>query len=336
MNVWIPRQPAALPGPQVEGRESLFIIHFWSPAEPDTRAALGRLAQLHRRFASRRVSIIAVTNDDAEPVAALAHRLELPFTLATDDDNNTSEAWLGDEPAFPYSFLVDAGGRVIWMGSSTAELAQLVGEALDGAYNLAAARQRAAAEQKISEITGTLEGVQAAGDLRAALRVADRIIAVDPTRIESYTFKRSLAVQYGRPADVAAADEAMRAALWGSAAGLEALLDAQWSERSIARRDPALRLRCARRLVDLTRRQDPFALHELARVEHEVGHVSEAVRAMERACELIAVDAEGEFKERLEYLRKVHSAGATLVPASRPADAPATRPAASAPAADGA
>src|SRR5215470_11823394 len=63
---WIPRQPPALPGPQVEGREAIFVVHFWAAHDGASRHNMPYLAQMHADLAKRHVVIIALSNEDAE------------------------------------------------------------------------------------------------------------------------------------------------------------------------------------------------------------------------------------------------------------------------------
>ena len=80
-------------------------------------------------------------------------------------------------------------------------------------------------------------------------------------------------------------------------------------------------LRCAERIVDLTKRENPFALAELAKIQHELGRHDAAIESQSHAAELIKFDPEDEFATLLEYYRRIKEAASTPA-ASAPASAP--------------
>src|SRR5262245_57989476 len=111
---WIPSRPPGMPGPQVEGRENIFVVHFWAGHDAASRHAMPYLAQLHSDLVKRHVVVIALSNEDSEELAGLAERLKLPYWIAADSENQTTESWLGEVTAFPWTYVVDTSGRIIW------------------------------------------------------------------------------------------------------------------------------------------------------------------------------------------------------------------------------
>lgn len=323
---WATHRPKSLPGPQTDGNEHIFVVYFWSMRDEVSRQAIPFLAQLQATYANDRVAVIALSNEDLNDLTnGVSRPAEIPYAVAADAENQTTEAWLADVSGFPWAFVLDRSGRILWSGDRLWDLRDAVAGAVKGSYTLAAARKKIDAGRNIENLTGALNDAMGNGDMEAVLRVADRIIDADPSRSESYGMKRSLLKRLGKTEKMPALNGAMRRAMWDSAAGLAELIDWQWAETDLKHRDPALMRRCAERLVELTDRKDPFAWSMLARVLHELGLHDDAIAAQSLAADYIKWDPEKSFAAMLDYYRRVKRAAGEA--ASRPTGSrPASRP----------
>lgn len=324
---WITKRPPAMPGPQTDGAEHLFVVHFWSMRDEHSRGWMPHLAQLHKEFAAQRVAIIAISNEDPDDLTNYMSQWKepLPYAVAADDENHSSETWLAEVAAFPWTFVLDRAGKVIWSGDSMWQLRDILADAVEGKYTLTTARKRVDAVKKIEQLNSAMKDAMENGDIEAVQRIADRIIAADPARIEGYTMKRALLRRLARRErgdesslrEMSKMFEAMRAASWDSSAGLAELIEWQASEPDVRLRDPALVLRCVRRLAELTRGKDPFALEKLARAQYELGWHAEAIASQRAAARLIAWDPDGQFEATLAYYERVQRTASQA--SSRPA-----------------
>jgi tetratricopeptide (TPR) repeat protein len=332
---WIPKKPPVLPGPQVDGEEHIFVINFWSAWDENSRAHQAMFAQIAARFADDRVTVMCLSNDDASELSqfAAAHKGMTQY-FGCDGENTTTERWLVGVEQFPWSFVIARDGRIAWAGQSIWALRAAVQQLVENRYDLGAARSRSGELVGVEPLQMAVAQAMRQRDLDEALRLSDKIIALDPLRLDGYEFKRLLIIRFkdlddDEAARMAALYEQMRAAFWNEPTGLHELVEWNWQDRTMAMRDPAVMVRCAQRMVDLSGGSDPFALAELARVRFELGQLDAAIAAQEKAVELIRVDLDGEMAQTLAYYQRVKQAAAAHAAAEAaapPASAPASAP----------
>ncbi|MEE8169606.1 MAG: hypothetical protein V3T70_03580 [Phycisphaerae bacterium] len=314
---WITPPPRAVPGMRLGLERPVIVVHFWSTMDDAGLEQAPMLAQLMVAHPDDLV-VIAVSNDDPGRLERFtSSEFPFPYYVARDADGDSTDAWLYDVDPFPWSFVIDRRGRIIWMGESGWALREIVGRVIAGTYDFAAARRGVENEQKIEQLEGELRKALQRGDEEALVAAADRIIAVDPTRIDGYDVKRLVLQRIAAPQhERRAFFETMRDAMRDSPAGLQRMLVWMWRNPSQAEREPDLMLQCAERMVALSGGEDPFALLELARIRHELGHLDAAVRQQAAAVAKIRMDLNGEFAAKLAYYRRLQEAARQRPPAA--------------------
>ena len=135
-----------------DGRKPVLVIEFWMPDCPHCRDSVPLLNDLQKRFDDR-VAVIGITDAGPEAASAFVADAEEPvgYRIALDNEGSTERAFMEGfgVQGVPHAFVVDRRGRIIWQGHPLDGLDRAVEEVVAGTYDLAARRQRAAAETLI-------------------------------------------------------------------------------------------------------------------------------------------------------------------------------------------
>lgn len=315
VGAWINGRPPALPGSAIDGQERAFLVYFGSPAEDAWLDDVARLAQIHAAFTARGVVVLVVSNDEPHVLAGFAQGPpRVPLIIGHDSDNSTTEAWMAGIDEFPWTCVIDRGGRLAWAGKSIWEARDAIADIVADKLDAAAIRKAVETAKQIEMLDGMMANARRQGDPKTVLNLLDKVIAADPTRADSYEQKRRWLIRLGRIEALTEVNEAMRAACWDRPAALHALLESQWRSPQPTARDLRLMARCACRLVELTDGDDPFAWAELARVRGELGQFDAAIDAQQRAVDLIKLDIDEAMSQSLEYYRRLKAAAAEIDP----------------------
>lgn len=102
------------------------VLNFWSTSCVPCIQEMPVFSQMHRKYESRGLQIIAVAlpMDDSRQVANLAVKGKWPFKVAYDADGSLTREWGKNSPihAIPRTFIINRQGRVVddFTGSVTA------------------------------------------------------------------------------------------------------------------------------------------------------------------------------------------------------------------------
>ena len=146
---WIRGQPIATFEP---GRA--YVVEFWASWCGPCNAVMPHLSSLQKKYKDR-LTVVGINvresegaTADLQHVAAFVKKkgAKMDYTVAMDDParNTVFDAWMtaGGLYGIPAACVVDATGRVVWMGySDDDKLAVAVKQALDGNSDLAVARE---------------------------------------------------------------------------------------------------------------------------------------------------------------------------------------------------
>lgn len=91
------------------------LVNFWATDCPSCIAEIPHLIELHRQYAHRGLSIIAVAMyyDPPNHVLTLAKDQQLPYAVALDPEQTLAKAF-GNVQLTPTSFLLNGDGNIVW------------------------------------------------------------------------------------------------------------------------------------------------------------------------------------------------------------------------------
>jgi thiol-disulfide isomerase/thioredoxin len=145
---WVKGKPvdlAALKGKQI------VVVEFWATWCGPCRTSIPHLTEMQHQF--KDVVFIGVTDEESATVKKFVEKMgeKMDYTVARDEDGKTSAGYM---EAFgirgiPHAFIVDKESRIVWHGHPMAGLDKAIEEVLAGKLDIAKAKQRDAARQKL-------------------------------------------------------------------------------------------------------------------------------------------------------------------------------------------
>jgi len=304
-------------------RGTTYVVVFWAPWDIDSQRSLPLLAELQKRHAGQRVSVVAVVlTDRPEIVPALGYvqrnKAALPFLVATDVLDKTKSTWdavVGTR--MPLAVIVDRSGRIAWAGHPLNGLDQALAAVV--ADDKAALEKVLTTRRDVSDRMNPLvrdlqKYVGTDGMEKRCCELVDGLLAIDSRLAAPW-----LRVKYDGLRKLGQADEA---AAWGRRLASELLHDdavllndLAWSivdpQARVAQPDIELAALAAERSNELTGGQDSAILDTLARVRWLQGQHDQAVTLQGKAIELAwtADMRKGLQKTLTEYTKPAAPAG---------------------------
>lgn len=131
------------------------VVEFWATWCGPCRVSIPHLTELQKKYASRGVTIVGVSDETSATVKSFVSGLgeKMDYTVAVDRDRRTSEAFMGayDVNGIPHAFVVDKEGRIAWHGHPMYGLERVLEQLASNTFDLAAERKREGAQRKIME-----------------------------------------------------------------------------------------------------------------------------------------------------------------------------------------
>lgn len=162
------------------------VLSFWRATSQPSIRSLDMLVRIGREFAGRGVRIITVAvpgKGGIDPIEKALAKLESPLPVAVDEDGRcfTTFVLASGDKRIPKSFVIDKKGRIAWIGHPK-DLERGIRAALRGETDAAYAK-------RLRELQAELGQATAAGDHEAIVALADRLLEIDRTRREAWTWK---------------------------------------------------------------------------------------------------------------------------------------------------
>ncbi len=131
------------------------VIEFWATWCGPCRVSIPHLTELQKKYASRGVAIIGVSDETSATVKSFVGSMgeKMDYTVAVDRDRRTSEAFMGTYGVngIPHAFVIDKEGRVAWHGHPMYGLERVLDQLASNTFDMAAERKREGAQRKIME-----------------------------------------------------------------------------------------------------------------------------------------------------------------------------------------
>jgi thiol-disulfide isomerase/thioredoxin len=296
----------------------VYAVEFWSTTAPPCRKTAPILSELQGVFKDKKLTIIGVSVGEPggrPDVEAYVKRMgpQMAYTVAYDGDGRAAQAYLqaSGQDSLPVAFVIDADGRVAWIGHPLDRLDRVLTQVLAGTFDLTKARvaqvRRTAAETRTRPLIAELESRFVAGDNDKALETMDQLAAVDPPITGDWAVNK-FAFLLLQKKDTTKAYAYAAAALDGVVKNnADALKAMSWmiiDEAGIEPRDRVLALKLARRADELTTHTDASVLDTLARALFETGDATEAVKTQSLAVEAAIIPSQKrEMEQRLRLYR---------------------------------
>lgn len=296
------------------GEDGITVILFWATWSLEGTAGFELVSYLSEFAYDERVSYITIT---PEPIGRIDAYLErrhedendpvVPVTCDPELRTVASHMWAAGEGLLPTVFIIDAQGRLAWLGDPRDGLETVLDQMLHDSWDLDVhrrartllleARQAQASGDRGAFLLAIVEMSRLSEVYASQGLLAVSILAREDGRAEAaWKLGRFLVERYPRRADV-----------------MRSLAMFILDHRGLAGRDLGLALDAARAAVDHTPQADPIMLHTLARAYYANGEYGQAVEwqelALESAKERGDLQLQAKFGRILaQYRRKAGSA----------------------------
>ncbi|MHC5114778.1 MAG: redoxin domain-containing protein [Planctomycetota bacterium] len=164
-----------------DGERRIVVLEFWSTTCGPCIASIPELSALRRQYDPRGVRVVAVTRPEVGNTKAIVERFvqrrgdEMDYAVAFDAEQTVYRAYMdaAGEIGVPTAFIIDADGRIAWIGHPRASMERVIERVLAGTLDDADARDM----RRVDEVT---THASRTGDWEALARYAVRRIEVDP------------------------------------------------------------------------------------------------------------------------------------------------------------
>ncbi|NLN93609.1 MAG: TlpA family protein disulfide reductase [Candidatus Hydrogenedens sp.] len=138
--------------------DTLYIIEFWATWCPPCRMSIPELNSLQEKYASKKVTIVGITQEEVNTVEDFLKEQPMHYTLARDKESLTWKAYAESSGVngIPYAFIVK-NGRLWWLGSPFDDMEAVIKRILSDGYSLEDARNEVQHAQIREEMAQLLE-----------------------------------------------------------------------------------------------------------------------------------------------------------------------------------
>jgi thiol-disulfide isomerase/thioredoxin len=303
---WITEKPPALPGDK-GADQHVFLVEFWATWCPPCLKSIPHLAELQKKHRKAGLLILGISNEEPATIKGfIKSKMKMPYFVGQDDDMKTTSVWTDDIQTIPHAFLVNKSGAVVWNGNplDMDVMDKVIEQVLAGKYDLEAAKNTAATEEKFKTLLMELNAARATHDEKEIFKVLDRMIALRPHELHPYLIKRESLREFNREGEIAEMEAKIEAAFRDDASSLRFLVQIE-QNKDLTERNPGLMLRCVVRANELAQGRDPDTLAALAYVQCELGMVDAAIQSQTQAVALGAKDTLPQYKKTLDYYKAV-------------------------------
>ncbi len=130
---WVKGDPVTIaPG-------NVYVVEFWATWCPPCRDSIPHLTELQAKYGDR-VVFVGVSNEDVATVKPFVANLgdQMAYTVAVDTAGKVGNGYMTafGQRGIPTAFIVDAEGRVVWLGHPMGDLETVLDRVLAGTYTI--------------------------------------------------------------------------------------------------------------------------------------------------------------------------------------------------------
>ncbi|NLZ04698.1 MAG: TlpA family protein disulfide reductase [Phycisphaerae bacterium] len=131
---WIKGSPVTIaPG-------KVYVVEFWATWCPPCRKSIPHLTELAKKYADR-VVFVGVSNEDVATVKPFVADQgdQMAYNVAVDIAGKVVDGYMTafGQGGIPTAFVVDAAGKVVWLGHPMDNLGDVLDKVLAGTYTTA-------------------------------------------------------------------------------------------------------------------------------------------------------------------------------------------------------
>ena len=270
--------------------EKILVIHFFTTFDADCKKAMPELTKLLDEHKDK-IEMVGIISEHADTVKEFLAENEVNYRVAIDEYDNTKAVYLKGIFKLPHAFVVNKEGKVAWQGNPTAGMDRVVGEIIEGTYDL----------EKVLEINKRFAALvkvlnKRPPDQDKIAEAAEKLLELEPAHEVALQVRYSIFQQkddvegYGKfirkMLDVATKSED-HGALNNLAWRLVTHGNFKWRDTEVA-------LAAAKKAVEFSEGKESGIVDTYARVLFELGLLEEAITQQKKA--IAATEDEDEKK----------------------------------------
>ncbi|UCH83490.1 MAG: redoxin family protein [Candidatus Latescibacterota bacterium] len=303
-------------------RGHVYVVDFWATWCKPCVASIPHIAGLSKKYQGKATVIgMNIWQPDPAEVEPFVKNMgdKMPYAVATDvvaegaeaDTGKMAVAWMNaaGQRGIPAVFIVDANGKVAWIGhpgEMDEPLEKIVNDTWDLDTYAKTHREKMVLVAKAAPIEDRLFAASGAEKWEEAIAACDELIALDPdgySQAAMFKFQMLLLKVGDTGRAYAYARDAMESSVGKDAWVLNGMA---WyivdPDAELAERDLDLALTLATRANEIAEGKDAAVLDTLARVYFTRGDSKKAIELQKKALTLVDDDEKAEYEKALtEY-----------------------------------
>ncbi len=116
---------------------TVYVVEFWATWCPPCRQSIPHLTELQRKYRDKNVVIVGISTEKMGVVKPFVDQrgAEMEYAVAVDSGQTVSAGYMDafGRNTIPSAFVVDANGKIVWVGHPMADMDAVLERTLAGA-----------------------------------------------------------------------------------------------------------------------------------------------------------------------------------------------------------
>jgi thiol-disulfide isomerase/thioredoxin len=260
-----------------KGRGSeVYVVEFWATWCGPCRTSIPHLSELQAKFKNKGVTIIGISDETEAKVNPFVKEMgnKMDYVVAVDNDRSTFGNYMTafKQGGIPTAFIVDKAGKIVWFGHPMGDLERVLGQVVDGKFDLATYKTEQAKAEKQQMAMGQYLDATVKGE------------PSDKVKLAGFDFVEDCE----------------------NAPMLNQFSWTVLTHPQVKFRDLSLATKAAKKAYDLTKGNDPSVTDTYARALYDSGEKAEAIKYQKEA---VSKETNSQTKSQLEAALKRYQSG---------------------------